>query len=249
MNRDHERRGQRGEEQVGAAVMPPLVAAAGPAQREPAVELRARVIGAVLQFGAIARRRQVRNQAHEPEDRADGKVRADRDDVPHQRAHEVRPELAFGGIGNDVVEHPEAPEVDQRKQTGGHDGEDRHRLGRARDSRPPAGTDEMEDRGDERAGVRDTDPENEVDDVDAPAHRDAEAGDAHARFDLVHPARERPAEPGDKQGHDGVVPPARRLRGPEHVVADLTVSQFRFYNFFTGGIHDSSRSLASIRRR
>ena len=73
--------------------------------------------------------------------------------------------------------------------------------------------------------------------------------DAHARPDLVHPARERPAEAGDEKGHDAVVPPARRLRGLQHVVADLTVGQLRFQSFLTRGIHDFSCSLASIRRR
>src|SRR6266550_584445 len=44
----------------------------------------------------------------------------------------------------------------------------------------PACVDEAEDRRDERAGVADADPEDEVRDVEAPVDRPANAGDAEA---------------------------------------------------------------------
>ena len=66
------------------------------------------------------------------------------------------------------------------KMPGAGDGEERHRLGEAVDRRPPRLLEQQQDRGDQRAGVADADPPDEVDDVEAPADRDVVAPDADA---------------------------------------------------------------------
>ena len=66
------------------------------------------------------------------------------------------------------------------KISGAHDGEDRHRLGGAVDRRAPLLAEQEEDRRDQRAGVADADPEDEVDDRPAPADRVVQAPDADA---------------------------------------------------------------------
>src|SRR5580693_8097878 len=68
--------------------------------------------------------------------------------------------------------------------------EDRDGLGRARDGFTPGRAGEAQNRGDERAGVRDADPENEIDDVDSPEHRPLEACDAHSGVKLKTPSGE-----------------------------------------------------------
>ena len=53
------------------------------------------------------------------------------------------------------------------------------------------GVDQPQDRGDQRAGVADADPEHEVGEVEAPEDRPVDAGDADAVPDLVGPRRRR----------------------------------------------------------
>ncbi len=144
----------------------------GRASRAPASGRAAAADGLLARvLQVVARRRQVRHHAHVEEDHADGQVRGDRHHVPDQRAQEVRPDLPLGRIGDDVVEDPEPAQVDQREQAGDRDGEDRHRLGRAGDRRAPLRAHQVQDGRDQRAGVGDSDPEDEVADVDAPADR------------------------------------------------------------------------------
>ena len=61
--------------------------------------------------------------------------------------------------------------MDAEEQRRGEDGEDRHRLGAAVDGVAPLRAEQEEDRGDQRSGVGDADPEDEGDDVDAPEDR------------------------------------------------------------------------------
>ena len=63
---------------------------------------------------------------------------------------------------------------------GAGDGEQRHRLGEAVDRRAPRLPEQQQDRRDQRAGVADADPPDEVDDVEGPADRDVVAPDADA---------------------------------------------------------------------
>ena len=125
------------------------------------------------------------------------------------------------------VEDPDPPQVDQREEAGGHDGEDGHRLGRAGDGVAPFRPHQVQDGGDQGAGVGDPDPEDEVGDVGAPADRVADARHAHAGADLVEPGQ---AEPGharqqDAQGED--IAGHRRRQRPQGVVVDVAVGQFR----------------------
>ena len=68
----------------------------------------------------------------------------------------------------------------QRKHAGAGDGEQRHRLGEAVDRRAPFLVQQQQDRRDQRAGVADADPPDEVDDREAPGHRHVDAPDADA---------------------------------------------------------------------
>ena len=78
--------------------------------------------------------------------------------------------------------------MDDGKEARGHDREDRHRFGDPVDGGTEPGAEEEEDGGDERARVRDADPEDEVGDEHPPADRPVEAGVLHAEADDQRPA-------------------------------------------------------------
>ena len=69
--------------------------------------------------------------------------------------------------------------------TGAHDSENRHSLGRTIDRRTPFLTQQTENRGDQGAGVTNTNPEDEINDVPRPVDRIGVAPNADARRDEV----------------------------------------------------------------
>ena len=87
VHRDDERRRQPGQQQVRRFVAVPVVRRAAPAHGEHAVD-----DAADLRLRPIAQRRQVRDQADEPEQQRHGGVRRDGEHVPDQRAPELRPD-------------------------------------------------------------------------------------------------------------------------------------------------------------
>ena len=88
--------------------------------------------------------------------------------------------------------------MDDREHAADHQREDRDGLGRARHRLAPAGVGQAQDRRNQRAGVRDADPEHKVDDVEAPKDRPPDARHADARDELVTPGE---ARPGDDQAN------------------------------------------------
>jgi hypothetical protein len=74
-----------------------------------------------------------------------------------------------------------------------HHGEDGHRLGKAVDRVAPLLLEEQQNGGDQRAGVADTDPPDEVDDGEAPRAGNGDAPDADALEE----------EPGHRDEHAG----------------------------------------------
>ena len=193
----------------------------------------------------IAQRREVRDQPDVPEQHRDRAVDADREDVPEQRAPEVRPHPHLVRQREHPVGDPDAADVDAREHQGAHDREDRHRFRGAVDRRAPLLAEEEEDRGDQRAGVADADPEHEVRDVPRPADGNVETPDADAlpeqprhghaeqaeereRRKEKHPPadRRRPLERlGDDVG-DGVE--VRRAQDQRRTAYDRVVEQFCF---------------------
>ena len=169
----------------------------------------------------VTRCGQVWHQSEIKEHSAHRQIGGDGEDVPDQRRTEVHPEPALVRVGNQPVEEPRAPDVDDRKQSRRHDREDGHRLGRAGHRRAPLGPEQKQDRRDERAGVRDADPEHEVGDVDAPEHRMRVAGDTEPGPSLMQ-ERQQPDRAGDERQHQpGVVEGAGWPKRAQDVVVDL----------------------------
>ena len=95
--------------------------------------------------------------------------------------------------------YPDAADVDGGEQARAHHGEDRHRLGEAVDARPPLLPEEEQDGRDQRAGVADADPEDEVGDVEGPAHRPVEVPHAHAGEEQVQDHQPQHAQQGQRE--------------------------------------------------
>ena len=128
---------------------------------------------------------EVGHQADIPEHRGNRGVGRDREHVPHQRAAELRPHAHAVGIGEQPVRQPRTAQVQQREHAGASHGEQRHGFGKAVDGVAPRLLQQQQNGGDERAGVADTDPPDEVDDGEAPGHRDLDAPDADAADEQV----------------------------------------------------------------
>ena len=216
-----ERRRDRGEDAVGAAVVAPLRVRPLPAQRHDGVDLL------LDPRRLIPQRRDVRHEADEEEHHADGEVRGDGEHVPHQRRLEVRPEIALVRVRHEPVGEPHPPRVDEGEQPGGHDREHRHGLGPPVDRGPPFRPEEVEHRRDERARVSDADPEHEGRDVHRPHLRRALARRAHPDPDLPGPGRDPRGEGQADQAHPGEVPVARHADRPDDVAVDVGPGRIR----------------------
>ena len=164
VHREHQRRREAGENQRGHFVAMPVARRAAPAERQ-----RAEDDLLHLRHRAIPHRRQVGDEADVPEHDRDGGVGRDREHVPDERAAELRPQAHGVGIGEQPVGgDPGAAGVEDREDRRAQDREDRHRFGEAADRHAPLLLEEQQNRRDERAGVADADPPDEVDDVERP---------------------------------------------------------------------------------
>ena len=70
--------------------------------------------------------------------------------------------------------------MQERKEPGASHGEKRHRFGKTIDRGAPVLAQQQQDRRDQRAGMADADPPDEVDDGETPRDRDVDAPDADA---------------------------------------------------------------------
>ncbi len=175
MHREHQRRRQSRQQQVGAFIALPVADRAAPSHRQDAVHRLGPRVACLVAHG-----RQVGNQADVPEDERNGAVGRDRKHVPHQRTAELRPDAHRVGIRKQPVGKPGTAKVQHRKHAGASHREQRHRLRKAVDGIAPALLQQQQNRRNQRARVADTDPPHEVDDGEAPGNRNRDAPDADA---------------------------------------------------------------------
>src|SRR6267378_2303164 len=141
--------------------------------------------------GAIAQSCQIRDQTDEPEHQRNRAVGRNRKHVPDQWAAELRPNSHGAGVRHHVKRHPRSAGVNEREHTRASHGEKRHGFRKTVDGGAPLLIQQKQNRGDERAGVADTDPPDEIDDSKSPADGDVDAPDAGAFDD----------QPADGDGH------------------------------------------------
>src|SRR5579883_29453 len=161
--------------------MTPLLARAPPSESKEAVH------GPLPACGAVADGCQVRHHAHVPKQEADCEIRADRKHIPDEWGPEVHPEVTLVRIRKQPIEEPRPAEMHDGKEASGHDGEHRHRFRHAADGCAPGDAKKIEDRGDQRSGVRDPNPENEGGNVDAPGGGTRDSPKAQAYIDQAIP--------------------------------------------------------------
>ena len=126
----------------------------------------------IFVLGPVAKRREIRDQADVPEQCGHGRIGRDRENVPDQRAAKLRPEAHRIRIREKPVSRqPRTASMQQREHRGAGHGEKRHRLGETIDRGAPFLIEQQENGRDQGSGVTDTDPPNEVDNVERPTDR------------------------------------------------------------------------------
>ena len=177
--------------------------------------------------GPIPCDREVGDESHEQKECGDGAVGGDRKRVPHQRALEVDPKTALVRVGQDEIRLPDPADVDAEKLCRREHGEHGHGFRTAVDGVPPLRTKQVEDGGDQRAGVRDTDPEHEGHDVDAPEDGVRIACDAQALVHLVDPDRARGMHEHHQEPEEQPVRHRRAVHHRQDVAVHLRVCDHR----------------------
>jgi hypothetical protein len=103
-----------------------------------------------------------------------------------------------------------------------HDGENRHRFGAPVDRRPESRAEQIQNGGDQCAGVSDTDPEDEGDDVHTPHHGRVVSGNAKPGIDLVHPGGDADQQEENRNAEPDE-PRDRRMQRSCYLAIDLLV--------------------------
>ena len=134
VHRKNQRRRETRENQGGALVAVPVARRAAPAEREDAEDPDL----LPLDTSAIAEGGEVGDEADVPEQDRGGGVGRDREHVPDERAAELRPQAHVVRIREQPAGgEPRAAGVEASGRRGAHDGEDRHRFGKAVDRDAP----------------------------------------------------------------------------------------------------------------
>src|SRR6185312_16161805 len=131
-------------------------------------------------------------------------------DVPRERAPELRPNPHRARIWNQPIREPGAAKMQYRKQAGLEEREEGHRLGESIDARTPLLLEEQQERRDERPGVADSDPPNEIRDGEGPRHRNVVSEGADAREKDIKDANEE-LERDEPRDDDAGLQPLRRF--------------------------------------
>src|SRR5579871_5223027 len=172
----------------------------------------------------IAQSRKVGDKADVPEQDRCSEIGANRENVPNKRRPELRPNRHDVRVGKQPIGDPWAARVQQRIHAGAHDREQRHGFGKSVDRVAPLLAHEEQDRGNQSSRMADTDPPNEVDDVEGPTGRNVIAPDSDS---LVNEPTDRRHEQvhEDERNTDHDVP--RLFVAPliEDDVTDLRVDR------------------------
>ena len=198
----------------------PLLGRALPSKRQHAVQLLA------PPRRLVAHQREVRNHRKQQEQEAAGEIGVDREEVPHERRAEVRPDQPLTRVRHEPEEQPRTSEMDDREQRADHQREYRDDFRATRHRPAPPCVHEAQNRGDERARVTDADPEHEVRDVEGPVHRHVDAGETEPHVHLVEPRPEPHRDDAAEDGDEEPEFPRRRHDGTQEIVADALGERF-----------------------
>src|ERR1019366_8489801 len=191
----------------------PMAGRAAPAPTQNSVNLPGQGMA-----GLFAHGRKVRHQPDVPENPGDGGVGRNREDVPDQRAAELGPHAHAAGVGEHPISQPGAAHVQQREHAGAGYGKQRHGFGETVDGIAPGLLQQQQNGRDQRAGVTDTDPPDEVDDGEAPAYGDVDTPDADANQEQVSNRRHQNRHQAHADGQ--ARQPAQAYRPGQHGIGN-----------------------------
>src|SRR6476646_3629286 len=183
--------------------MAPVAVRSAPADRKNAIK-------EFLDFrgGAIAQRRQVRDQSSVPKQHRNGEVGRDRKHVPEQRATEVWPDAVIVRQRRQIPRHPNAPDVHAGENRGANHREKRHRFRGTIDRSAPFLSQQVKNGLNQSAGMADTEPEHEISNVPGPSDGMVQSPGPNAGGNLI--AQAEKTETGNSRGdREGNPPPAR----------------------------------------
>ena len=225
MYRDGKGDDKNGKKGVGPHQPAPLRIGSPPPEREGPVEILP------PPRDPVSYRRKVWNGAEVEEYHTRCHICADGKDVKHEWRLEARPDLTRGRVRHGPVEVPWTPHMDKNEDCGCQNGEEGHRLGAPVDGSAPRRLGNEKDCREECTGVADTNPEDEVCQVDAPQVGLVKARHPLTDIDLVAP-RHNPEQdhPKPHQNHEGVVAATRLGHRPDDVVVNLFVGNILSHN-------------------
>src|SRR4029077_3746162 len=184
--------------------MAPVAVRSAPADRKNAIK-------EFLYFrgGAIAQRRQVRDQSSVPKQHRNGEVGRDGKDVPEQRAAEVWPDSVIVRQRRQIPRHPNAPDVHAGENRGANHREKCHRFRGTIDRSAPLLSQQVKNGRDQSAGVADTDPEHEIGNVPGPTDGMVQSPGPNAGGNLIAQA-EKTETSNSRVDRKANPPPSRR---------------------------------------
>ncbi len=209
VHRTHQRRHDRRQHAIQRMIMPPLAAGAAEAQRHHAIQ-------DLLAAGRrpVAQRGEIRQQTQIPEHHRRRHIGQDGEEIPQQRTAKLRPQTHGVRVGEQPVEEPRPPQMQDRIDPGTGRAEQRHRFGDPVDRVAPLRPGQKEQCRNECAAAGDGDPPDVVDDGEAPGDRPVDAPDADAGIEQIQDRADQHAGQRRRQD-DGDPPPAERTATAE----------------------------------
>ena len=210
MYRKDERRRKTREHQVSHLIVAPVVTRIAPAHREDCIEILTEVIHALSEctgafvgilFQAlhrtIAKHTQIGDHPHVPEEHRDRTVGGNRKNVPLQWRAELWPNSVTVGNRKKPPSKPDTADMEERENTRTDHGENSHRLSGTVNRSPPPLLKQAEHGRNQRSGVTDTNPENEIHNRPTPVDRIGQSPDTHTGTD-----QPEQANPSKGCGHE-----------------------------------------------
>ena len=194
----------------------PLPRSALPAQGQDSVEF----FPPASRF--VAHQRPIRDDRQQKEGDAARQISADGEEIPHQGRAKLRPDVALAGIGGQPEEEPGPSEVDDGKQAADHQSKDGNHLSTTRHRTAPRGVGKAQYRRDQRPGMADADPEDEVGDVKGPEYRAVDSPYADSSPNLVGKGAGRGEHDAAEHGQREPEPSRGVEQRAQQIVVDLT---------------------------
>ncbi len=240
MNRNSHGNDGDGHDVHGAFQAMPLLRIPLPSERQKRVKFLAPAVSQVASRGSIG------NDRQKKKNHAARQIGEDGDKIPQQRRAKIWPDVALARIRHQPEEKPRPSQVADRYDRANGERENRDCLGATRDWSAPSRIRQAQNRGDQRAGVADADPENEIGNVESPEHRPVQAPHAKAVVHLITESKDAGQNHAAANAYGQPVCGAAAEDGPQQIGANLFSRFCHFPRIRAGG---NSRSVSCRARQ